>query len=293
MKRILVTGGSGFIGKYLCKAFIKDDYEVFSTTRNINKQPPKTKVNWLEWDMAKGEVSNLPSGLDVIIHLAQSEQYRNFPSGAEDMFCVNVESTFRLLEYARKNGIKQFIFASTGSVYGPASDKTFSENSVFINKADFYSKSKWIAEKLIENYNEFFSCVVARIFFPYGKNQQKERFLPRLIKSIKDGQPVKLEGEQGLEINPIHIEDVVEFFESLVKNEKATGIYNLAGPDIVSIKTIAEMIGEKLGVNPAYEVNRVQAKKYIGDMRLVEEKLNFRPRISFSEGITELMDEIQ
>src|SRR5262245_61485639 len=121
--KIVLTGGTGFIGRNLLN-HLCPRHEVFVLARRGSVWPSPARACWIEQDLARAvEVSRLPSPIDAVIHLAQSSLYKQFPDKAEDIFQINVESTFRLLEYARRASAKSFLFASTGGVYGQSYEK--------------------------------------------------------------------------------------------------------------------------------------------------------------------------
>ena len=91
--RILITGVNGFIGQHLAK-FLSTRHEVLGVTRAFESVNDSLAIKILSADLSKPDfVKRLPSAIDIIIHLAQSTQYRNFPGGAEDMRRVNINAT--------------------------------------------------------------------------------------------------------------------------------------------------------------------------------------------------------
>lgn len=290
MINILVTGGTGFIGRQLCKQLAKK-YRVYATVRSQEHAPFIPGIEWIEWDMSKTVQINFPRKIDTIIHLAQSEKYRDFPDSARDIMDVNVKSTFELLEYAYKEGVKKFIFASTGSVYGVASSKIFTESEAVlpIGHLSFYAKSKYISEVLLESYSKYFEILCMRIFFPYGQGQQLERFIPKMIANIKKNEPIILEGVDGLIVNPIHINDIVEFILRALQNSKISGIFNIAGPESISIRAMADIIASKIGINPVFDIKTSEQKYFVGNIGSIEKSFGFKPTLRFIDKLNELL----
>ena len=102
----------------------------------------------------------LPERIDAVVHLAQSDRYRDFPGGAPDIFAINVRATFELLEYALAAGASRFVFASTGGVYGYNYDRVLETHPV--SPLNFYLSSKYAAELMIANYRALLDTVVVR-----------------------------------------------------------------------------------------------------------------------------------
>ena len=163
--KLLVSGASGLLGRHLLGE-IAEKHEVVALTRR--ETPPDTPgVDWVRQDLRDPlELGALPGRIDGVVHLAQSERYRDFPEGAEDIFGVNVHSTFRLLEYARAAGAGRFVLASTGGVYAPRA--TPIDEGAPLATPGPYFRSKRMAELLVDDYSEILSGAVLRFFFIYG-----------------------------------------------------------------------------------------------------------------------------
>ena len=282
MKKILITGASGLIGSKLLESF-DNQHEIYAISHN---QVVQHANHNLAIDLSQPWSANaLPSDVDTIIHLAQSNHYREFPKKSEDIFEVNVASTVRLLNYAKEIGVKKFILASSGGVYGTSSNM-FSEDTKIIAKGElgFYIGTRLCSELLSESYNGLFDVVCLRFFFAYGPSQKQHMLVPRLVDSVKKGLPIKLQGKNGISINPIYVDDAV----SAVKNAmeiKGSHKINVAGSDVISIRAIAEKIGAELGVNPIFEISPgVENSDLIGDISLMR-KILHSPKINFSQGI--------
>jgi nucleoside-diphosphate-sugar epimerase len=244
-------------------------------------------VTWIEQDLFEPlEEKHLPEKLDGIIHLAQSRYYRNFPEKGEDIFRVNIEGTFHLLELGRKRGIKKFIYASSGGVYGYSYEKFIETDT--INPVNFYLTSKYSSELLIGNYNPYFSTVVFRFFFVYGP-KQKGMLIPRLIENVRKGEPIIIYGKSGVRINPIHVQDAIRAFQPSLETP-VSGVLNIAGDEVVSIKELSETIGRLVGKDPVfiYEKSNIPGD-IIGDNSRMKSVLGVVPEIHLDKGIAELV----
>lgn len=274
----LVTGATGFIGRALLPKLAERD-EVVALGR---RTPDGTDcVRWVRQDLTQPlDESALPKGVDAVIHLAQSERYREFPDGAVDMTEVNVASTVRLLDYCHRSGGTSFVLASTGAIYG-AEKRPVSEDDA-PSPGDFYAASKLAAEQVAAPYRSLLRVQIVRPFFVYGPGQQANRFIPGLLSRIRAGQPVRLAGNDGIRLNPIYVDDAVELLRGALELEGSETL-NMAGPRVHSIREIAEMIGAEVGANPTFDVTE-PANDLVASVERLTQKLG-SPTVTMPEGL--------
>lgn len=283
MKRILITGSSGLIGSSLLPLLI-DNYDVYAverkTTATINPG-----IKCITCDLSGNwNTSILPPKTDCIIHLAQSEHFRDFPAKASDVFYTNTLSTLKLLDYAQKAGVKTFIYASSGGIYGN-SDKGFTEDAEIVSRGDlgFYLGTKLSSEIIAENYSSIFDIIILRMFFVYGEKQKRSMLIPRLIDSVQTGAPIALNGEKGLTINPIYVQDAAK---AILKAIELNGSHkiNIGGTENLSLKEIGDIIGKSMDKKPNYNILDAEPKNLIGDISKMK-KLLIEPSVKFKEGV--------
>jgi nucleoside-diphosphate-sugar epimerase len=281
MTRILITGAAGFLGSRLVRT-LHGRHEVFALARRAPGES-LAQVHWIEHDLAKPlDYAALPKKVDAIIHLAQSKSYKRFPEGAQDVFDVNIQGTFNLLEFGRKVGIECLIFASTGGVYGYSYEK-FAETDP-VDPLNFYFSSKYTAELLIANYQMFFRTVVFRFFFVYGPNQ-KGMLIPILLRKILGGEMVTIEGNPGLRINPIYVEDAIRVFEPALDLETSE-LFNVAGDENVTITDLVRRIA-RISNREALMRHTDSGPQgdLVGDNRRMKDILGVLPEVPLHEGL--------
>jgi UDP-glucose 4-epimerase len=278
--RVLVTGANGFIGSAFVRA-ASGSHEVFALARTPG--PKLSGVEWVMHDLVEPlALARLPERIDAVVHLAQSRRYRDFPDGAYDVFDVNTRSTLELLEYARRAGARSFVFTSSGGVYG-YSYEHFAETDP-VSPLNFYFTSKYSAEMLIANYQRFFNTVVLRLFFVYGPGQDR-MLIPTLIDRIASGDAVTVEGDPGLRINPIYIDDAVRVFEPALQFSGA-GVFNVAGDEAVTITDLVEVVGEVMEREPLIEhAEGDSSGDLLGDNGQMREVLGVVPEVPLREGL--------
>ena len=289
MTNILVTGATGLIGSSLLKP-LANIFDVHATSRSkVNDKI--ANVTWHHVDLNDDfDFKMLPANIEAVIYLAQSESYRDFPKKAVDIFEINTVKLLRMLDYAREAGVKKFIYASSGGVYG-SGEHSFSEATTLPANGEngFYLSSKLCSEVLADNYKQFMDVVVLRLFFVYGKIQKPTMLMPRLVANVKNGNPINLQGNNGILLNPIHVSDAVS---SVIAALELKGFHkiNVAGPEVISLKKICEMIGDKIGVEPIFEYDlKSKPRNLIGDIDNMMRLLS-APCCFLHEGLNEMID---
>jgi nucleoside-diphosphate-sugar epimerase len=128
---------------------------------------------------------------------------------------------------------------------------------------------------------------ILRFFFIYGSGQPAQMLMPRLVDSVRAGRPINLQGHEGIRINPIHVDDAARAVERCLDAQQSETI-NIAGPEVVSLRYIAERIGTELGQQPELAVDLAGKPRHliadIGRMRA----LLGPPVVSMASGIREL-----
>ena len=278
--KILVTGGSGLIGRHLIER-LAPRHEVVSVGRT---PPPDDRVEHVQQDLTM-PLKGLPEELDAVVHLAQSERYREFPEGARDVFGVNVQSAFELLEHARRSGARSFVLASTGGLYRPSHEPIGEDAPVAAESP--YLRSKLIAELLAASYEELFSCVVIRPFFVYGPGPSR-LLISRLAGQILSGDEILVDGLPGMRINPIHARDAAGMIEATLGLEEGV-VLNIAGDEVVTVAELATRLAAALGREAILRPSGADsAGDLIGDATRAKHLLGTRPEIGLDEGLATL-----
>lgn len=285
--RILVTGATGYIGSRLCRYLCrKNEHEIISLQRPGH--PPVEGISTINWDFSNPiDETILPEKIDAIAHLALARGFRRFPEGAKDLFAVNIRTTMELLEYARKANATRFFMASTGNSYAPDTGLDVGEQPVPPN--DFYTASKLAAEALCRPYQSCFPVNILRAFFPYGPGQDAKT-VQRMIASIRDGSPINLargKGDGGDLLSLIFIDDLVQVIAQSI-TEGWSGLFDVAAPEVLSVRQIAEEIGDQLGLKPVFEQVDFAAKNMTAELCNLKKKKPIELR-SFSEGLSQLL----
>lgn len=289
MARILITGAGGLIGRHLVSR-LEGVHELWALSRVVSGEADSS-VYRIGHDLTADRLpSDLPERIDAVIHLAQSPHFREFPEQARHVYDVNVGSTMRLLEYARRAGASRFLYASSGGIYGTG-DQHFAEDDPVIHQRPlgFYLASKHCGELLVENYAQCFPVAILRFFFVYGSGQRSDMLIPRLIQSVASGRPIFLQGEDGIRINPVHVSDAVAAIEAALGLEGSHKV-NVGGPEVLTLRQIGETIGSILERTPVFQQQPGLANHLVGDIDRMSRVLH-RPAVWFRDGVSTICAE--
>lgn len=259
---ILVTGASGFIAQHLINSLINEN-NVFGLSRDSLFKSESLEV--IRADLTdQAFEKTLPTNIDCVIHLAQSSAYKNFPDAAEDIYKVNVEATFRLLEWSRKNQVKRFIFTSTANVYSNTPVLLDEESQTIPDS--FYAASKLCAEKIIYQYQECFFIDILRLFTVYGPGQ-KNMLIPTIANRMKAGAEITLGKGIGVNLTPVYVGDVVHIIHALLssQSEKRLRLLNICGAERVGLNEITQKLELILNVSAFIRITEDEPKSFIGN----------------------------
>lgn len=279
--RILITGANGFIGRHIAK-YLLNQNEVFGVIRTESSINNSFGVKWIYADLSEPcFVNQLPSGIDCVIHLAQSTQYRKFPEGAHDMLRINVDSTCHLLDWARLTGVKQFIFTSTANVYGRSNEPVTEAHPT--QPESFYGASNLAAEYLAKQYKNYFQVDILRLFTVYGP-KQNGMLIPNLVDQIIARQPINLD---EVYLSPIYVEDLVVVINKLI-GSSTIGMYrlfNVCGDEILSLTDIVKGLETILSIKANIELTYEKVNFFVGKNDLIKNFLGPGNMTNLNEGL--------
>jgi nucleoside-diphosphate-sugar epimerase len=246
-KTILVTGATGYIGSVLVPKLLNKGYKViaFDTQWFGNFLPEHTNLT-----VVKGDVRNTDSipldGVDSIIHLAS---IANDPCGDLNpklTWEVSALATMQLADRAKRVGIQQFIYASSGSVYGVKEEDNVTENLI-LEPISEYNKTKMVSERVLLSYQDCMSVQIVRPATVCGLSPRMRLDVSvnmLTMQAIKNGRITVFGGKQ---VRPnIHMDDITNLYIFMLENpEKTSGVFN-AGFENISIGNIAKAIAKNV-----------------------------------------------
>jgi nucleoside-diphosphate-sugar epimerase len=244
-RQLLVTGGCGYVGSRLTQALLARGHAVtvLDTMWFGNFLPPHPRLTLLLHDMRKIDAVDL-SGFDTIFHLANIANDPAVELNPYASWDVNVLATMRLADRAARQGVKQIVFASSGSVYGVTPEPRVTEE-MDLNPISEYNKTKMVAERVILSYGTSLVATIIRPATVCGPSPRMRLDLTvnlLTMQALTNGAMTVLGGGQ---IRPnIHIDDLVEVY-LFALDHRLAGVYN-AGFENLSILEIAQRIASRV-----------------------------------------------
>ncbi len=290
MKTALVTGAAGLLGRAVVDVLADGSVEVHALVRST-AQAFREDVVFHEVDLARPlDEGALPGRVDAIFHLAQAREFRDFPAGALPTFAINVASTAALLDYASRVGTGSFVYASSGGVYPARAGAELTEDDPVQTpeRLGYYLATKLSSEALVNSYAARFSTSVLRYFFIYGPGQERSMLIPRLYDRVRNGEPLSLQGEHGMRINPVHAADAAAATVAASRLEGATTV-NIAGPETISLREMGELFGRDSGRAPVFESGDGAPVDLIASISRMGELL-VPPAITLGESLSDIRD---
>lgn len=284
--KVLITGANGLLGSEAVKYF-SAIHEVHALCHRLGNCQEGVSYHYLDF-AEDWSISRLPERVDVILHLAQSSKFREFPDQALDVFNVNIASTAKILDYARTAGCQKFIFASSGGIYESGA-ALIDENSPIVphGQLGYYLASKLSGELLVRSYAGIMDVSILRLFFMYGRAQRRSMLLPRLVDNVRAGSPIQLQGDEGLVINPVHVSDAVSALECIMQ-QPGSSTFNIAGSEVVSLRQLALQISAKVGVKPVFDHVPGAHTRLVADISALR-ALGWIPKVGLPDGLEELV----
>ncbi len=288
--RVLVTGGSGFIGSH-----------VVDKLRAQGHQPVIYDLRPSPWheagsvDTVLGSITDREAleralhSCDAVAHLAAVADVNDVHAEPEDAERVNARGTVAVLEAARRAGVKRIVYASTIWVYSDCEGEVVDEDTLLPAPSHLYTSTKLAGELYCKAYQELYGIdyTILRFGIPYGPRAREAAVIPAFVGRALRGEALTLAGDGGQSRRFVYVEDLAEGVALGLADVARNRVYNLASDENVTIKQIAERVKELLG-----DVEIVHTPARPGDFNgkvvlstRADRELGWRARTPFAEGV--------
>jgi UDP-glucose 4-epimerase len=287
--RILVTGGSGFIGSHVVDKLLEAGHE--PRILDLVPSPHHDDVEAVLGDLRDPTVTREAlDGCEAVIHLAALADVDQVAKDPALTDSVNTRGTQIILEVARDAGVGRFVYASTIWVYGDASGpEPLDEDTPLGLPKHFYTATKIAGEMYTASYGELYDLewTILRFGIPYGPRARPSAVVPSFTAKALAGQPLTIAGDGTQSRRFVYVEDLAEGVVASLVPEAANRVYNLVGRENTSVRAIARAVREVVG-----DVPIVHIEGRAGDLRggnisgeRAAGELGWEPRTTFLDGV--------
>ncbi len=306
-KRILVTGGSGFIGSAITNFLVKKGHKVTVFDNNSRGKVErlkfvKNKIKFYMGDIRdKKKLNSIPGKFDCLIHLAYVNGTKNFYKKPFEILDIAVNGFLNILEFSNRKNIKNIYLASSSEVYSnptkiPTNEKEVLKIPDINNPRYSYGGGKIFSELYGINFAKKFhkKFVIFRPHNVYGEDMGNDHVIPEFIqriKKIKKNQNFTIQGS-GNEIRSfIYIDDFINGFEKIFNKGKNLEIYNIGTNEKIKIINLAKKISKIFKVKIKIKKTKLtkgSPKKRCPDIKKIK-KLGFKQKYNLEKGLKKII----
>jgi len=286
VNRVLVTGGTGFIGRHVLGPLVQRGFEVHAVGRRAGDAPD---VRWHEADLLDGErraalVTEV--GASHLLHLAWHAEHGKFWTAPENVDWVGATSQL-VREFAAGGGLRA-VLAGSCAEYDWSAASPLSESASALRPATLYGVSKDATRRVVERLVD--ESAWGRIFFLYGPGEDERRLVSGVARRLVAGEPAAVsEGTQLRDF--LHVSDVASAFVALLDSD-VTGAVNIASGQGVAVRDVAATIARAAGREDLLNVGTLpmrpdDPRELVADVRRLESEVGWSPSLALDAGISE------
>lgn len=303
--KVFITGGFGFIGSNLVRRQLSLGNEVV-VVDNLStgdvaflSSEEISSIEFIQEDLVSIEATRLEkalSGTEVVFHLAANADVRGGWDNSYRDIEQNIIVTHKIADAARKTGIKEFVFTSTGCVYGDSTIIPTPESEPFPIQTSLYGSSKVAAEGMLSSYaaNGAFNVTVLRFVSVLGENYHHGHVIDFVRNLTNSPSVLKILGNGTQRKSYINVKDCVDALIQL-RGNSPFNVFNIGHRSYLEVQESAKLISKFMGLTPSFQFSS-ENRGWIGDNPFTfldiskAEKLGWSPSISIEDSIKETVD---
>lgn len=299
-RRVLVTGGAGFIGSHVVKALTDARLKVVvfdnlstGSEKNLELESRST-LEFMRGDVLDGgQLRDALQSVDSVVHLAAQVSVQESVRNPDFTYKVNVDGTKNLLNESLEAGIKKFVFASTCAVYGDARRLPITEGSPR-RPLSPYADSKVKAEKACMSIARRFArgLTILRFFNVYGPGQERSAYanvITKFVDRLSAGGKLVIYGDGRQTRDFVHVRDVANAISLAIERNGTADVYNVGSGRETSVNALAKMMSDIVGRDGHGLIHARARGGEVGrswaDVSRAGNVLEFSPKVSLEEGL--------
>lgn len=292
--KVLVTGGSGFIGSHVVDKLRDKGIEV----RIYDMVLPTFRKDVEYYQASLLDLESLGMammGIDAVYHLAAIADVKDVFERPHYSESINVRGTINVLEAARRSGVKRVIYASTIWVYSDAIPENVDENTPLPAPSHLYTATKLASEYYCQAYAKLYGMgiTILRYGIPYGPRARGGAVVPIFVSKILKGEPLTIAGDGSQYRRFVYVEDLAEGNVLALKSIAKNKIYNLDGNEKITIRQIVDTVQKITGIAAKTETIPARPGDFGGKVvssELAKKELGWEPRTSFEPGLKKYIE---
>lgn len=311
-KKILVTGGAGFIGSHLVESLIRDGASEITVIDDLNDfySPAVKRENlaeirtggdfrFIEADIRDAEALRKVFDADdfsCIVHLAARAGVRPSLCHPRLYTETNINGTLNLLELARDFEVPQFVFGSSSSVYGINAKVPFAEDDRIHQPISPYAATKAAGELLCHAYSHLFNIrtVCLRFFTVYGARQRPDLAIHKFSRLITEGKPIQVFGDGTTRRDYTYVDDIIQGVRAAIDyTDSMHEVFNLGESDTTELCRLIEVLEENLGTTAIIDRQPMQPGDVpvtFADISKARRLLGYNPTTRIEDGIPKFVE---
>ncbi len=307
MRRMLVTGGSGFIGQNLIASALNAGWSITSLDCSTFEGPPHERLTCYVGDITHyADVVKAMEACSAVVHLAAQVSVQESIQNPEETMRINVEGTQQVLDAAAQCGVSKIVLASSAAVYGNSTDLPLREEAAG-ECISPYAVSKWLNEKQVyEVRQQGLDAIALRFFNVYGLGQSVNSVysavIPTFVECMAMGGRPTVFGDGTATRDFVHVEDVASAILNLFDVDTLSSqeyVYNVATGNEISLLNLIEVINDILlekgllqkAITPDFKPERQgDVVRSYASIQRITQAMNWAPEIDFESRVGEMIN---
>ena len=312
MKNFLITGGAGFIGSHLVDRLLATDVEHITVVDDFNDfyDPSIKRANIIEhlkdprYQLNEVDIRDHQSleqvfknnNFDCVVHLAARAGVRPSLSEPQLYTETNINGTLNLLELARQNNIKQFVFGSSSSVYGINAKVPFTEDDPIRQPISPYAATKGAGELLCHTYSHLYGlrCICLRFFTVYGPRQRPDLAIHKFARLITQGKPIPVFGDGTTRRDYTYVDDIIDGMMAAISYDKRDyEVINLGESRTVELSELIQLLEKELDTHATIDRQPPQpgdVPQTFADISKARALLGYDPKTQIEDGLRRFVE---